>query len=168
MKLQTFAAALFLLGTSAYAQSVAIVNAKAWTLTTDAPTDNATIIITEGKVASVSAATPAPAGVRVIDAGGKVVTPGLMHPATRLGLIEVSSAAETVDHVAKAGGDLGRRSAGTVVRADDGIDSGQGSVADHAADGAARSIHAGGQSTTSLKAPESHAATARYRRSRGC
>ncbi len=31
------------------------------------------------------------------------MTPGLMHPATRLGLIEVSSATETIDHAAKAG-----------------------------------------------------------------
>lgn len=103
MKLQTLAAALLLLGTSSYAQNITIVNAKAWTLTADAPIDNATIVITDGKISSVNAATPAPAGVRVIDARGKIVTPGLMHPATRLGLIEVSSAAETVDHAAKAG-----------------------------------------------------------------
>jgi imidazolonepropionase-like amidohydrolase len=103
MKLQTFAAALFLIGTSAHAQNVAIVNAKAWTLTSDAAIENATIVITDGKISSVGAGAAPPAGVRVIDAGGKPVTPGLMHPATRLGLIEVSSATETVDHAAKAG-----------------------------------------------------------------
>src|SRR5688572_22263493 len=98
MKLQTCAAALLLLGATAHAQNVAIVNAKAWTLTSDAAIDNATIVITDGKISSVSAGASAPAGVRVIDAGGRPVTPGLMHPATRLGLIEVSSATETVDH----------------------------------------------------------------------
>lgn len=103
MKLQTFAAALLLLGAGANAQNIAIVNAKAWTLTSDAAIDNATIIITDGKISSVSAGASAPAGVRVIDTGGKPVTPGLMNPATRLGLIEVSSATETVDHAAKAG-----------------------------------------------------------------
>lgn len=104
MKLRTFAAAaLVLLGTAAYGQNVAIVNAKAWTLTDDAAVDNATIVITDGKISSLSAGAPAPAGMRVIDAGGKPVTPGLMHPATRLGLIEVSSATETVDHAAKVG-----------------------------------------------------------------
>lgn len=103
MKLQTFAAALFFFGASAHAQSVAIVNAKAWTLTSDAAIENATIVITDGKISSVGAGAAPPAGVRVIDAGGKPVTPGLMHPATRLGLIEVSSATETVDHAAKAG-----------------------------------------------------------------
>jgi imidazolonepropionase-like amidohydrolase len=103
MKLQTLAAALLLVGSSAYAQNVAIVNAKAWTLTGDTPIDDATIVITDGKISSVNATTPAPAGMRVIDAGGRVVTPGLMHPATRLGLIEVSSASETIDHAAKAG-----------------------------------------------------------------
>lgn len=102
MKLPTFAAALLLLGTSAFAQNVSIVNAKAWTLTADTPIDNATIVITDGKITSVKP-TPPPASMRVIDAGGRIVTPGLMHPATRLGLIEVSSAAETVDHAAKAG-----------------------------------------------------------------
>jgi imidazolonepropionase-like amidohydrolase len=102
MKLQTFAAAWLLLNASAHAQNVSIVNAKAWTLTADAPIENATIVITDGKISSV-APTPPPASMRVIDAGGKIVTPGLMHPATRLGLIEVSSAAETVDHAAKAG-----------------------------------------------------------------
>jgi imidazolonepropionase-like amidohydrolase len=102
MKLQTFAAAWLLLSASAYAQNVSIVNAKAWTLTADTPIENATIVITDGKISSV-APTPPPASMRVIDAGGKIVTPGLMHPATRLGLIEVSSAAETVDHAAKAG-----------------------------------------------------------------
>jgi imidazolonepropionase-like amidohydrolase len=102
MKLQTFATALLLLNASAYAQNVSIVNAKAWTLTADTPIENATIVIRDGKISSVGP-TPPPASMRVIDAGGKIVTPGLMHPATRLGLVEVSSAAETVDHAAKAG-----------------------------------------------------------------
>lgn len=103
MKLQTFVAALLLIGANAHAQNVAIVKAKAWTLTSDTAIDNATIVITDGKITSVSAGGTAPAGMRVIDAGGRPVTPGLMNPATRLGLIEVSSAAETVDHAAKAG-----------------------------------------------------------------
>jgi imidazolonepropionase-like amidohydrolase len=101
MKLQTFTA-LLLLSAAAGAQNLSIVGAKAWTLTSDTPIDNATIVITDGKITSVSP-TPPPASMRVIDAGGRIVTPGLMHPATRLGLIEVSSAAETVDHAAKAG-----------------------------------------------------------------
>lgn len=88
---------------SARAETVAIVHAKAWTLTDDAALGDATIVITNGKIASVTAGAAAPEGARVIDARGKVVTPGLMHPATQLGLIEVSSAAETKDGGVSAG-----------------------------------------------------------------
>ncbi|MBL8269915.1 amidohydrolase family protein [Steroidobacter sp.] len=103
MRLKTFAAAFLLLSSGANAQTIAIVHAKAWTLLGDAAIDDATIVITDGKIISVTAGAVAPAGARVIDAGGKPVTPGLMNPVTRLGLIEVSSATETIDHAAKAG-----------------------------------------------------------------
>lgn len=103
MKLRTLVTALLVFSGNAHAQSLAIVRAKAWTLTQDAAIDNATILISNGKITAVSVGASAPEGVRVIDAAGKPVTPGLMHPATRLGLIEVSSATETVDHAAKAG-----------------------------------------------------------------
>lgn len=96
-------AALMLSSVAAHAQTVAIVHAKAWTLTTDFPIDDATVVITDGRIVSVTASAPAPAGARIVDAGGRPVTPGLMHAATQLGLIEVSSATETVDHTAKAG-----------------------------------------------------------------
>lgn len=100
---RVLAAALLLLSAGADAQTIAIVHAKAWTLISDTPVDDATIVITDGRIASVTAGAAAPAGARVIDAGGKPVTPGLMNAATRLGLIEVSSATETGDHAAKAG-----------------------------------------------------------------
>lgn len=96
-------AALLTAGAAAQAQTVAIVHATAWTLTTDAPVDNATIVITDGKIVTVSPGAPPPAGARVVDAGDRPVTPGLMHAASHLGLIEVSAATETVDHSAKAG-----------------------------------------------------------------
>lgn len=102
MKLRILIAALLCVSASAQAETIAIIHAKAWTLTGDTAVEDATIVITDGKIASVSAGASAPAGARVIDAGGKPVTPGLMHPSTRLGLIEVSSANETVDHAAKA------------------------------------------------------------------
>lgn len=97
------ALALMLSSVAAHAQTVAIVHAKAWTLTTDFPIDDATVVITDGRIVSITASAPAPAGARIVDAGGRPVTPGLMHAATQLGLIEVSSATETVDHSAKAG-----------------------------------------------------------------
>lgn len=96
-------AALLLAGAVVRAETVAIVHAKAWTLSTDAPVEDATIVITDGRIASVTAGAPAPAGARIVDAGGRPVTPGLMHAATQIGLIEVSSATETVDHSARPG-----------------------------------------------------------------
>jgi imidazolonepropionase-like amidohydrolase len=88
----------------AHAETVAVVHAKAWTLVDDRQLDDATIVITDGSIVAVTPAGAPPAGARVIDAQGRVVTPGLVNAATQLGLIEVSAAAETVDHSAKPGG----------------------------------------------------------------
>jgi imidazolonepropionase-like amidohydrolase len=90
------------LASAAHAETIVIVHAKAWTLTADAPVEDATIVITDGRIAAVSAGAPAPQAARVIDAGGKPVTPGLMHPVSHLGLVEVGAASETVDHTAKS------------------------------------------------------------------
>jgi imidazolonepropionase-like amidohydrolase len=95
-------AALFLACISAQAETIAIVHAKAWTLTAATPVENATVLVSDGKIASVAAAGAAPAGSRVIDAKGRPLTPGLVHPATHLGLLEVSAATDTVDTATKA------------------------------------------------------------------
>jgi len=102
MKLScTFAAACALaLGTQlAAAETIAIVHAQAWTMTGagGGRIDDATIVIRDGRYESVRAGAAAPAGARVIDASGRVVTPGLMSGDTQLGLVEVSSLDETRD-----------------------------------------------------------------------
>lgn len=81
----------------AAAQSLAIVHAKAWTLQSDQPVDDATILVTDGKIVSVRGAGPVPAGMPTIDAKGQPVTPGFANAATQLGLTEVSSASDTRD-----------------------------------------------------------------------
>jgi imidazolonepropionase-like amidohydrolase len=96
------AAAFVLTCLSARAETIAIVHAKAWTLTATAPVENATVVVSDGKIASVAADGAAPAGARVLDAKGRVLTPGLVHPATHLGLLEVSAATDTVDTGTKA------------------------------------------------------------------
>ena len=96
------ATALVLTCISARAETIAIVHAKAWTLTAETPTENATVVVSDGKIASVAADGAAPAGARVIDAKGRPLTPGLVHPATHLGLLEVSAATDTVDTGTKA------------------------------------------------------------------
>jgi imidazolonepropionase-like amidohydrolase len=106
MKLRTLAT--LLLGSfaalSAQADTVAIVHARAWTLIEDRPIEDATIVIKDGTIVSVASGGTAPSDARVIDAQGRTVTPGLMNAATYLGLVEVGSASETVDHRAKPGG----------------------------------------------------------------
>jgi imidazolonepropionase-like amidohydrolase len=53
--------------------------------------ENASIVIENGKITAVGKSVTTPAGAQVIDAGGKHVYPGLVLPASSLGLIEVSS-----------------------------------------------------------------------------
>jgi imidazolonepropionase-like amidohydrolase len=98
-----FAVASLLCGLTARAQTIAIIHAKAWTMTEATPVENATVVLTDGKIASVAAGTAPPAGAHVIDAKGRPLTPGLVDPATHLGLVEVSAATETVDSSTKAG-----------------------------------------------------------------
>jgi imidazolonepropionase-like amidohydrolase len=91
------AAAILLASPRGNAETVAIVHARAWTMLAAEPLDNATLVLADGKIASVAAGAQPPVGARVIDARGRNVTPGLMHAATQLGLIEVSAATETND-----------------------------------------------------------------------
>jgi len=46
---------------------------------------------------------PAPDGIEIIDAAGRVVTPGLFAGATQIGLVEVSGADDTADQAVDAG-----------------------------------------------------------------
>ena len=101
-------AALFLLCAAVvHGETLAIVHARAWPMTAAAGTqgyiENATIVIRDGRYESVAAGAVPPAGARIIDAGGKVVTPGLMNANTHLGLVEVSSLQETRDYAVSSG-----------------------------------------------------------------
>ncbi|HVZ25808.1 MAG TPA: amidohydrolase family protein [Sediminibacterium sp.] len=53
--------------------------------------DNATIEVNDDKIVAVSASATAPSGARIIDAKGKQVYPGLILPATDIGLKEIAS-----------------------------------------------------------------------------
>jgi imidazolonepropionase-like amidohydrolase len=52
--------------------------------------ENASIIIENGRIASVGSGLTAPAGARIIDGKGKTVYPGLFDALTTLGLAEVT------------------------------------------------------------------------------
>jgi imidazolonepropionase-like amidohydrolase len=81
----------------------ALVHAKLYTMTTVEPIENATVVVRDGKINAVGAGLAPPAGVRVVDAGGRIVTPGLMGAATQLGLVEVASLPDTRDYALATG-----------------------------------------------------------------
>ena len=91
---------------AASAETIAITGARAYTLTGEPPVDNATIIVTDGRISRVGAALAVPAGARVVDARGRIVTPGLMTGAAQLGLVENAAQDETTAH-SLASGPLG-------------------------------------------------------------
>ncbi|RYE04303.1 MAG: amidohydrolase [Sphingomonadales bacterium] len=91
------AAALAVAAAPAAAQTVAITNAKLVIGDGGQPLDGGTVVIREGRVVAAGAGIAIPAGVRVIDAGGKWVSPGIFAGFTRMGIIEVDAVNPTND-----------------------------------------------------------------------
>ena len=81
----------------------AIIHARAQTMTAETLIDDATIWIRDGRIHKIATGIVPPAGRGVLDAAGRIVTPGLMNAGTRLGLVEVSAVSETVDHAVSEG-----------------------------------------------------------------
>ena len=84
---------------AAHAADAPIVITGARIVTVSGPVlENASIVIQNGKIASVGTSLTAPAGARMIDGRGKTVYPGLFDALTTLGLVEVNQGANgTVD-----------------------------------------------------------------------
>ncbi|MEN3339619.1 MAG: hypothetical protein V7647_3295 [Acidobacteriota bacterium] len=74
-------------------ETVAIINGRVLPVSGPA-IDRGMVLIANGKIAAVGASVALPEGARVIDAAGKVVTPGWLDSATQLGIVEIPSAAE--------------------------------------------------------------------------
>ena len=74
---------------------IAVIHAKAYLTPGKDAVENATILIENGKVSASGASVTAPAGFRVIDAKGAIVTPGLMNSSSSLGLTEDEGAENT-------------------------------------------------------------------------
>jgi imidazolonepropionase-like amidohydrolase len=81
---------LALLGTPLSAQTVAITNARIYTIAGPV-IERGTLIIRNGKIAAVGADVAVPTGARVIDGTGKMVTPGLLDSSTGLGTVEIDA-----------------------------------------------------------------------------
>lgn len=79
------------------ADTIAITGGTVYTLGPAGKIEHGTVIIKDGKITAVGANLALPAGARVIDATGKVVTPGIIDPQSQFGVDEVDQVNETQD-----------------------------------------------------------------------
>lgn len=89
--------ALAVLSPSAFADTLLIKGAKVITLGEAGTLPKADILIRDGRIERVAEDLESGSADRVIDASGKVITPGLIAPASELGLTEISAATSTND-----------------------------------------------------------------------
>ncbi len=82
---------------AAMAQTVAITHADLLTMGPAGEIKSGVVLIRGGKITAVGADLPVPAGAEVIDAGGKIVTPGLVSTNTPIGIVEVEGVDPTDD-----------------------------------------------------------------------
>ncbi|MCB2097618.1 MAG: amidohydrolase family protein [Parvularculaceae bacterium] len=100
--MKTLATSLVALAASvsvASAQTIAIQNARVYTMAgADAGRlDNGDVIIRDGVIAAIGQDLPAPEGATVINAQGRIVTPGLIAPWSQIGLVEIGLDEEAND-----------------------------------------------------------------------
>lgn len=81
----------------AMAQTVAVTNARLVIGDGSAPVDGGTVVVRDGRVVAAGAGVAVPAGVPVVDAGGRWVTPGIFAGFTRMGIVEVDGVEQTND-----------------------------------------------------------------------
>lgn len=86
------------------AQTYAITGGRVFPVS-GPPIENGTVVIQDGRITAVGADVAVPQGAQRIDASGKWVTPGLINPATQLGLIEIGAVGDTRDASARGRGD---------------------------------------------------------------
>lgn len=96
MKRFSLFAALALIGV-AHAEVLVFTHAKIHTVGAAGTLDDATLIIRNELIDAIGSNLPVPAGAKLIDAKGLVITPGLFDAYTQLGLDEISGVKETRD-----------------------------------------------------------------------
>jgi imidazolonepropionase-like amidohydrolase len=103
----------FFLPSAVEAQTIAIVGGRVLPVSGPA-IDGGTVIIRDGRIAAVGRDVAVPQGAQRIDATGKWVTPGIINPATQLGLVEVGQVSETRNATARGSEGSAIRAAFTV------------------------------------------------------
>ncbi|ODP39418.1 amidohydrolase family protein [Sphingomonas turrisvirgatae] len=81
----------------AAAQTVAFTNARLVIGDGSAPVEDGTVVVRDGRVVAAGRGVSVPAGVPVVDAGGRYVTPGIFAGFTRMGIVEVDGVSEAND-----------------------------------------------------------------------
>ncbi|MFN0024821.1 MAG: amidohydrolase family protein [Parvularculaceae bacterium] len=99
MKKLILAGAFALAAAPAIAQDMVVQNAKLYTMSgaNGGLIENADVIVRGGVVVAIGQDLPEPAGLSVIDAKGRIVTPGLFAPWSQLGLAEIGLDKEAND-----------------------------------------------------------------------
>lgn len=90
-----------LLSANCVAENYAIVGGTVHTMATQGTIENATVLLKDGKIELITDQQVDISEYTVIDAAGKLVTPGLVGAYTSLGLVEVGFSAGTVDSNSK-------------------------------------------------------------------
>ncbi len=83
----------------ASAQTIAIQNARVYTMAgaNAGRIDNGDVIVKDGVISAIGQDIPVPEGATVINAQGRIVTPGLFAPWSQIGLVELSLDGEAND-----------------------------------------------------------------------
>lgn len=79
---------------AARAETIAITGARVHPVASP-PIENATVVITDGRIAAVGTEVAVPAGARVVDGRGRVVTPGLLDSSAAIAAVEISAYDDT-------------------------------------------------------------------------
>ncbi|MDN5864344.1 MAG: amidohydrolase family protein [Gammaproteobacteria bacterium] len=79
------------------ARTWAITGGTIYTLGPAGKIEHGTLLIEDGRIAAVGTDVKIPGDAAVIDAGGKIVTPGIFDPMSQFGVIEISQVATTRD-----------------------------------------------------------------------
>jgi imidazolonepropionase-like amidohydrolase len=91
---------------SASAQTIAIINAKVYPVS-GPPIASGMVVMRDGVITAVEAnVNVPPPGAQLINASGKVVTPGFINSLTTIGLVEIGQVRDTNDAAAKGNNNI--------------------------------------------------------------
>ncbi len=95
MKIKMFLLAFLLLAVPMMAEDIVINNANIMTVT-NGTIRNASLLIRDGKIAAIGTSVTTPAGARIIDAGGKWLTPGIIDCHSHIGADSINEGSISV------------------------------------------------------------------------